>query len=107
MVSSAGFAPIRAANVSSSVHRASRQAASSTLSRTCELKSQYGHFESFEGRVDGRLTFPPRGFKGFGYDPIFVPSGHSETYGELDPEYKHKMSHRALAFAKLIAACFQ
>ncbi|MFZ1990540.1 MAG: RdgB/HAM1 family non-canonical purine NTP pyrophosphatase [Alphaproteobacteria bacterium] len=65
-----------------------------------------GHVESFEGRVDGHLTFPPRGGKGFGYDPIFVPEGHTETYGELEPEYKHTMSHRALAFAKLIAACF-
>ena len=65
-----------------------------------------GHAESFEGRVDGHLTFPPRGLKGFGYDPIFVPEGHSETYGELDPEYKHRMSHRARAFAKLIKACF-
>lgn len=65
-----------------------------------------GHAESFEGRVDGHLTFPPRGAKGFGYDPIFVPSGHTETYGELEPEYKHTTSHRARAFAKLIAACF-
>jgi XTP/dITP diphosphohydrolase len=65
-----------------------------------------GHVESFEGRVDGHLTFPPRGLKGFGYDPIFVPEGHTETYGELEPDYKHGMSHRALAFAKLIAACF-
>jgi XTP/dITP diphosphohydrolase len=65
-----------------------------------------GHAESFEGRVDGHLTFPPRGAKGFGYDPIFVPNGHTETYGELEPEYKHTTSHRARAFAKLIAACF-
>lgn len=66
-----------------------------------------GHTESFEGRVDGHLTFPPRGTKGFGYDPIFVPAGHTQTYGELEPAYKHTMSHRALAFAKLIAACFE
>jgi len=65
-----------------------------------------GHVESFEGRADGHLTFPPRGNKGFGYDPIFVPNDHAETYGELEPEYKHTMSHRALAFRKLIAACF-
>ncbi len=66
-----------------------------------------GHLESFEGRVDGHSTFPPRGDKGFGYDPIFVPDGHDKTYGELEPDYKHTMSHRALAFAKLIAACFK
>ena len=65
-----------------------------------------GHVESFEGRVDGHLTFPPRGLKGFGYDPIFVPNGHEETFGELEPDYKHTMSHRARAFSKLIAACF-
>lgn len=65
-----------------------------------------GHFETFEGRVDGHLTFPPRGLKGFGYDPIFVPEGHDQTFGELEPEYKHGMSHRARAFAQLIAACF-
>jgi XTP/dITP diphosphohydrolase len=57
-----------------------------------------------EGRVDGALTFPPRGDKGFGYDPIFVPDGHSQTFGEMDPAAKDAMSHRALAFAKLKAA---
>jgi XTP/dITP diphosphohydrolase len=65
-----------------------------------------GHCESFEGRVDGRLVFPPRGDKGFGYDPIFVPEGRTDTFGEIAPEEKHKMSHRARAFAKLIAAKF-
>jgi XTP/dITP diphosphohydrolase len=57
-----------------------------------------------EGRVDGDLTFPPRGTKGFGYDPIFVPEGHEQTFGELDPAVKEAMSHRARAFAKLKAA---
>jgi XTP/dITP diphosphohydrolase len=57
-----------------------------------------------EGRVDGVLTFPPRGDRGFGYDPIFVPDGHSETFGEMDPAAKDAMSHRARAFAKLKAA---
>jgi XTP/dITP diphosphohydrolase len=57
-----------------------------------------------EGRVDGTLSFPPRGDKGFGYDPIFVPEGHAETFGELDPKAKDGMSHRARAFAKLKAA---
>ena len=57
-----------------------------------------------EGRVDGTLTFPPRGDKGFGYDPIFLPEGMSQTFGELEPAAKDGMSHRARAFAKLKAA---
>jgi XTP/dITP diphosphohydrolase len=57
-----------------------------------------------EGRVDGQLTFPPRGDKGFGYDPIFVPDGHDITFGEMEPTAKDAMSHRARAFAKLKAA---
>ena len=63
-----------------------------------------GHEEIFEGRVDGSLTWPPRGTLGFGYDPVFVPKGRTETFAELDPEEKHKMSHRADAFRKLVAA---
>lgn len=57
-----------------------------------------------EGRVDGVLTFPPRGDKGFGYDPIFIPQGFDKTFGELEPAAKDGMSHRARAFAKLKAA---
>ena len=57
-----------------------------------------------EGRVDGTLSFPPRGTRGFGYDPIFVPTGRSETFGEMDPAEKDAMSHRARAFEKLKAA---
>ena len=57
-----------------------------------------------EGRIDGRLTFPPRGDKGFGYDPIFVPEGHDQTFGEMAAVQKDGMSHRARAFAKLKAA---
>lgn len=57
-----------------------------------------------EGRVDGTLTFPMRGTRGFGYDPIFTPLGHQQTFGEMDPAAKDAMSHRALAFAKLKAA---
>lgn len=59
-----------------------------------------------EGRLDGRLVFPRRGDRGFGYDPIFVPEGGRETFGEMDPVAKDAMSHRALAFAKLKAALF-
>ncbi|MDB5469034.1 MAG: xanthosine triphosphate pyrophosphatase [Caulobacter sp.] len=57
-----------------------------------------------EGRVDGTLTFPARGTRGFGYDPIFVPEDGTQTFGEMDPAAKDAMSHRARAFAKLKAA---
>lgn len=60
---------------------------------------------TFEGRVDGNLTWPPRGGFGFGYDPMFVPQGHEQTFGEMDPVKKHSMSHRAKAFAKFVEAC--
>ncbi|MEQ8652810.1 MAG: RdgB/HAM1 family non-canonical purine NTP pyrophosphatase [Kiloniellales bacterium] len=60
----------------------------------------------FEGRVDGRLVFPPRGSRGFGYDPIFLAEGEELTFGEMEPAAKHAMSHRARAFAKLVAAVF-
>lgn len=63
-----------------------------------------GQVQSFEGRVDGTLTWPPRGNKGFGYDPMFVPVGYRETFGEMDQAEKHRISHRADAFGKLIAA---
>ena len=63
-----------------------------------------GQIEGFEGRVDGTLVWPPRGDKGFGYDPMFVPAGHEQTFGEMDPAEKHKISHRAQAFRKLVAA---
>ena len=59
-----------------------------------------------EGRVDGRLTFPPRGDQGFGYDPIFVPEGGDLTFGEMEPSAKDAISHRARAFEKLKAALF-
>jgi XTP/dITP diphosphohydrolase len=57
-----------------------------------------------EGRIDGTLTFPPRGDRGFGYDPVFVPEGGELTFGEMDPAQKDAMSHRARAFAMLKAA---
>jgi XTP/dITP diphosphohydrolase len=57
-----------------------------------------------EGRIDGRLTFPPRGTLGFGYDPIFIPEGHEQTFGEMPALQKDGMSHRARAFVKLKAA---
>ena len=60
----------------------------------------------YEGRVDGTLTWPPRGTLGFGYDPVFVPAGGTATFAELDPEDKHRISHRADAFVKLVADQF-
>lgn len=65
-----------------------------------------GHLESFAGRVDGTLVWPPRGSHGFGYDPVFLPDGGVETFGEMAPDAKHAISHRARAFRKLVAACF-
>jgi XTP/dITP diphosphohydrolase len=64
-----------------------------------------GPVEIFEGEVHGRLVWPPRGTRGFGYDPVFLPDGRDETFGEMDPEAKHAISHRAKAFRKLIATC--
>ncbi len=63
--------------------------------------------ELFRGEVRGNLTWPPRGDRGFGYDPIFVPAGAALTFGEMDPAEKHLISHRARAFAKLVEGCFQ
>jgi len=61
-----------------------------------------GEFKTFEGEVHGHLSFPPRGERGFGYDPIFVADGMEETFAEIDPARKHAMSHRAKAFEKLL-----
>lgn len=66
-----------------------------------------GHCESFEGKVHGSIVWPPRGKNGFGYDPVFQPDGHAMTFGEMEPAQKHGMSHRADAFRRLVAACFQ
>ncbi|MBB5715232.1 RdgB/HAM1 family non-canonical purine NTP pyrophosphatase [Sphingomonas aerophila] len=65
-----------------------------------------GHVEWFEGRAEGTLTWPPRGTVGFGYDPVFVPTGHDRSYAELDPAEKHAISHRADAFRQMVAAVF-
>jgi XTP/dITP diphosphohydrolase len=65
-----------------------------------------GHAQVFEGRAPGTLTWPPRGKMGFGYDPVFVPEGYSETFAELGAEGKQRLSHRAAAFGKLVAASF-
>ena len=70
------------------------------------LASPDGEHEVFEGRVDGTLVWPPRGRNGFGYDPVFVADGHDITFGEMDPDEKHAMSHRARAFELLMKAHF-
>jgi XTP/dITP diphosphohydrolase len=74
-----------------------------------------GHVEEFEGRVDGELVLPPRGTKGFGYDPIFLPDGRDKTFGEMMSAEKHAipadgsraLSHRARAFQMLARSCLQ
>lgn len=74
---------------------------------TCALALAWpdnGQTESFEGKVFGTLVWPPRGDRGFGYDPMFVPAGHDRTFGEFEPTEKHAISHRAEAFRKLVAA---
>lgn len=65
-----------------------------------------GHDEIFDGTAEGRVVWPMRGTRGFGFDPMFLPEGESETFGEMDPARKHAMSHRAEAFRKLVAGCF-
>jgi len=73
-----------------------------------------GHVEEFEATVEGTLAWPPRGTAGFGYDPMFLPDGHTRTFGEMTPDEKHGLppkghglSHRARAFLKLAAACLR
>lgn len=66
-----------------------------------------GHCETVEGRVEGILVWPPRGRRGFGYDPIFQPEGRTMTFGEMDSDEKHRISHRADAFRRLAARCLK
>ena len=65
-----------------------------------------GHVQTYEGRIDGTLVWPPRGTRGFGYDAMFVAEGMTQTFGEIDFAVKHAIGHRAKAFAQLVAACF-
>lgn len=65
-----------------------------------------GHTETFLGRIDGTLVWPPRGEHGFGYDPMFVAAGAQQTFGEIEPDEKHAISHRARAFAQVLVSCF-
>lgn len=74
---------------------------------TCALTlaTPDGACETFEGKVFGTLVWPPRGTQGFGYDPVFVPEGGTQTFGEMEPEKKHGQSHRARAFELFREAC--
>jgi XTP/dITP diphosphohydrolase len=65
-----------------------------------------GQLDLFRGEVAGTLVWPPRGDKGFGYDPMFLPEGYAQTFGEMEPQQKHGLSHRSRAFRKLAEACF-
>lgn len=90
------------------VEKQANEPAKRSASFICALTLAWpdGHTESFEGRIEGTSVWPPRGNNGFGYDPVFVPSGYDQTFGEMDPSAKHAMSHRANAFRQLIDACF-
>lgn len=76
---------------------------------TCALCIAWpdGAFEVFEGKVYGRLVWPPRGTQGFGYDPMFLPEGEAETFGEMEAARKHTISHRAIAFAQFVRDCLE
>ena len=65
-----------------------------------------GNNVTVSGKIDGKFSWPPRGNFGFGYDPVFKPLGYDKTFGEMDPQFKHSISHRALAFEKLKNLCF-
>ena len=91
------------------VHEALGDAEDRSAHFTCALSLAWpdGHVETFEGHVHGTLVWPPRGDQGFGYDPMFVPEDHTISFGEMAPDAKHAMSHRARAFAQLVEACLK
>ncbi len=76
---------------------------------TCALSLAWpdGHVETFEGHVHGEIVWPPRGTRGFGYDPVFQKDGDDITFGEMDPDIKHGIGHRAAAFDQLVRACLK
>ncbi|MGG5886822.1 non-canonical purine NTP pyrophosphatase [Falsiroseomonas sp. HC035] len=89
------------------VEKLARHAADRRAWFSCALVLAWpdGHVEGFLGEAHGQWVWPPRGTQGFGYDPMFVPDGASETFGEMTADAKHAISHRAAAFRKLAAAC--
>jgi XTP/dITP diphosphohydrolase len=88
------------------------EAASAPVPRTARFRCTLvlawpdGHEETFEGRVEGQCVWPMRGDRGHGYDPMFQPDGRGVTFGQMEPAEKNRISHRADAFRKLVAACF-
>ncbi len=76
---------------------------------TCALTLAWpdGAGDTFEGKVFGTLVWPLKGTRGFGYDPMFLPDGAIETFGQMDPDTKHAISHRAKAFEQFVAACLE
>ncbi|MCE7887840.1 MAG: RdgB/HAM1 family non-canonical purine NTP pyrophosphatase [Alphaproteobacteria bacterium PRO2] len=105
---SARWAPNKDFNIAmAEVNRRLGKSADRSAAFICALAIAWpdGHVETFEGRIDGNLIWPPRGEKGFGYDPIFIPEGETRTYAEITPEEKSATSHRARAFAKLVEQC--
>jgi XTP/dITP diphosphohydrolase len=89
------------------VEKLARHAADRRAWFSCALVVAWpdGHTEGFLGEAHGAWVWPPRGANGFGYDPMFVPVGGTETFGEMTPTAKHAISHRAAAFALLSADC--
>ena len=89
--------------VARELHQAGEEPTGAAAYFVCVLSLAYpdGQLRTIRGEIHGTLTFPPRGEKGFGYDPIFVPSGYNETFGEMNPDTKNAISHRAKAFATL------
>lgn len=87
---------------------AAKRGAPNTACFVCALALAWpdDHADVFEGEVRGRIVWPPKGTRGFGYDPIFIADGYDITFGEMEPSAKHAISHRARAFAKLLEACF-
>ncbi len=89
------------------VEKLARHAADRRAWFSCALVLAWpdGHTEGFLGEAQGQWVWPPRGTQGFGYDPMFVPEGRTQTFGEMAPEEKHAISHRAAAFRALAAGC--
>jgi XTP/dITP diphosphohydrolase len=90
------------------VHQALGESLDRSAYFVCVLSLAWpdGHVENFEGRIDGDLVWPPRGNRGFGYDPIFIAKGYTQSFAEIDPDHKHAISHRAKAFENLVKSCF-
>jgi XTP/dITP diphosphohydrolase len=88
------------------VERLARHSADRRAWFSCALVLAWpdGHAEAFLGEAHGSWVWPPRGTNGFGYDPMFLPDGHTQTFGEMTPAAKHAISHRAAAFAQLAAS---